>query len=187
MLLSQIFKVAIITIISYCSIKTAAAQDTTHYGKVSAMYTRALADLQGMVTKEDSASFKKAVFITENVYLENTLDYSAFEIKISQLSTIVKAWTRANPISNYRFSDSANLLMNYGIYKLMKDSIKIASSNGAQMYSTIPYTYDFSDYTGSRDWTKMFVLNCCIPTPVIAIPYHICTRYWQTKSALPVG
>jgi hypothetical protein len=135
------------------------ASDTLIYSKVNKMYDKAFSSLGAMLNGNQSQSFKRAVFITENVFLENSLDSVAFNTKIAELSTLINAWMKSNPLTNYRFSDSLNFLKNFGIYKMMKDSIKIATSNNDTAYSTIPYTYDFADFEGEKDWTKMFVLK----------------------------
>lgn len=100
-------------------------------------------------------SFKKAVFITENIYLQNQMLYTNFDNHIQQLVTVIKAWLSVNRIQNYRYSDSTNIQKNFSIYKLLKDTVKLI--DGAKTYFLLPYTYDFSDITGQKDWSNMFV------------------------------
>ncbi len=69
----------------------------------------------------------------------------------------MKAWIRANPVRHYPFADSLDFEKNYAIYTLMKDSISIRENSGTEYYSTIPMVYDFNDFAGAADWTKMFV------------------------------
>lgn len=120
-------------------------------------YEDALNSLQRMVQQPGHTDFKRSVFLTENTFLEGSMDSNAFETKITELKILTKAWMVANPLNNYHFGDSINFLKNMAIYKLMKDCIKVAAADGKEIYSTIPYVYDFNDFEGNKDWTKMFV------------------------------
>jgi hypothetical protein len=42
------------------------------------------------------------------------------------------------------------------LYKLLKDTVKIEMPDG-KFYGTKPYTYDFTDFFGRKDWSNMFV------------------------------
>lgn len=132
-------------------------QDSLAVRHIQDLYAKSCDQLEGMLEKSESKSFKKAVFIVENTFLGNSLDTAAFNMKIQQMSMLVKAWASANKFTNYRYSDSVNLKINHGIYTLMKDSITLIASDNSQPLTTIPFSYDFEDYSGRTDFTKMFV------------------------------
>lgn len=105
---------------------------------------------------DNNVLFKKAVFLTENCYLNNEMSYTNFDNHIQQLKGIILAWQEYNPLTKYHSKDSVNLLNNYSIYKFLKDSTAFADENNKQ-YILLPYTYDFNDFFGEKDWSNMFV------------------------------
>lgn len=134
------------------------AHDTTVYNRyVKENYEKAYNFIDSCIEACNNQSFKHAVFKVEDTYLDNSLDYDAFQLKIAQLATLVRVWCASNRLQKYNFPDSANFLKNYGIYVLMKDTIKFAMGDSGRIFSTIPYVYDFEDFSGRENWTKMFV------------------------------
>lgn len=125
--------------------------------KVRQIYENAYGIIENYIESNNREGFKRAVFATENAYFENSLQYDAFQIKVDQLASLVKAWVSSNGSLPYRFDDSINFRNNYGIYTLMKDTIKFALGDSGSVFSTIPYIYDFDDFSGRINWTKMFV------------------------------
>jgi hypothetical protein len=121
------------------------------------IYQYALNQLNLLAQDNGPKNFKKAVLTVEDAYLGNSLDYSAFCTKIEQMVVLMKAWIVSNPLKEYRYEDSIDFTKNFAIFTIMKDSIKVLDQKNGQEYSTIPLVYDFQDYDGARDWTKMFV------------------------------
>ncbi|PUZ28565.1 hypothetical protein DCC81_03530 [Chitinophaga parva] len=119
-------------------------------------YDSAYDSLASLITKPDAESFKKAVFITENAFTLGGMRYEKFNSHIGMLAAVIKAWMTANPVKNYHYSDSNNFEKNFAIYRFLKDTIHLIGKDG-QAYNLLPYTYDFTDYTGSKDWGYMFV------------------------------
>jgi hypothetical protein len=108
------------------------------------------------VLLEENSSFKKAVFISENCFLENRMRYEKFDSHINQLVEIIKLWQQANPLSGYRFSDSVNFQNNFSVFKFLKDTTKIIGPE-QKMYNLLPYGYSFNDFFGRENWSNMFV------------------------------
>ena len=48
------------------------------------------------------------------------------------------------------------MLLNYALYHFLKDTTKVATHLGIGIINT-PYTYDFNDFFGHKDWSNMFV------------------------------
>jgi hypothetical protein len=105
--------------------------------------------------------FKKSVFIVENTFFENKLDYKEFSNYINDLVSLCKAWQAANPLINYKFKDSVDFLNNFSIYTILKDTISVIGDNEKKFYH-LPYTYDFDDFFGHKKWTTMFVSKLLI-------------------------
>lgn len=55
----------------------------------------------------------------------------------------------------YDFEDKSIVEKYAAVFKLMTDTIPIIVDTN--LYYHIPFTYDFEDFNGNQDWTKMFV------------------------------
>lgn len=126
--------------------------------EVTILYERAYEELARMLDGRYPLSFKRAVYLTENAYLEDQLDYRRFNASISRLARICKTVERTNITRLlYSFKDKENVLRNATLVKLLKDSIHF--TNGQIL---IPYSYDFEDFNGDQDWSNMFVSKLLI-------------------------
>jgi len=105
---------------------------------------------------KNNQSFKEAVFVVENTYFDDSLSKENFFSYLASATEIIKKWAEVNPLKNYRYKDSGNLLLNYALYHFLKDTTKVATHLGIGIINT-PYTYDFNDFFGHKDWSNMFV------------------------------
>jgi hypothetical protein len=119
-------------------------------------YDNAYNQIDGYLQKPSNGAFKKAVFLSENTYAQNQMQYESFNKHITDLAAIISQWMRYNPLQDYHFSDSIGFHKNLAIYKLLKDTIRLTAKNG-QNYNLLPYGYDFNDFFGANDWGYMFV------------------------------
>lgn len=115
-------------------------------------YIDAYKEIEYMLTDKKPISFKQAVFITENAYLENRLSAQEFNTQIHTFIAICKAYIKTNKLK-YSQSDSLNVAGNAVIFKFMTDTIWLTKDIPIHL----PYSYDFNDYNGENDWSKMFV------------------------------
>ena len=88
-------------------------------------YLKVYDALDKMLSKKEPASFKYAVFLTENLSMENALIYSKFDEHITKLATLVKYWMKFNTLKDYHYSDSVNVQKNYALYTFFKDTLKM--------------------------------------------------------------
>lgn len=121
-------------------------------------YSNTLNELKAMLEGEQEANFKRAVFITENTFFENTLDYEIFSNEITNLALIAKKWSVANQLIDYRFADSNSLKLNAGIFYTLTDTV----FNLDKKIVNVPYIYDFNDCFGRENWTNQFVTKLII-------------------------
>jgi len=128
---------------------------------IDSNYLKVYATLENMLSKKEPASFKYAVFLTENLSMQNALLYSKFNEHIDKLASLVKYWMEFNPLKNYHYSDSLNVQKNYALYVFFRDTLKI-SVNPDGDFLHLPYTYDFNDFSGSQDWRRMFVTKLLV-------------------------
>ena len=106
-------------------------------------YFNAFNEQLSMLNGESTLDFKRAVFITENVYYGGTLDYEAFKNNISDTGNKLKTFIKYLGLSEYKTAG------NWAVFTFMMDSIFINNY--------LPFTYDFDDFMGENDWTKMFI------------------------------
>lgn len=131
--------------------KTAAKPsiDTTVY-----FYEEAYREMKGMLSGSESISFKRAVFLTENAYWNNELDYTLFCKQVTELQNVCTAIIRSRELV-YSGADKSIVSKHAAIFALLTDTLKIAYDQDIIEYPA--FGYDFDDFSGANDWTKMFV------------------------------
>jgi hypothetical protein len=124
---------------------------TTEYITKTKIYHQAFADLLNMQKGLQPFSLKKAVFILENAYLDNTLKYENYNKQILSKTKLLKSIIQKEGIKS-----NNNLGKNYIIQKMFSE--RIVEYKDTVVYKVHkPYQYDFDDFKGENDWTKMFV------------------------------
>lgn len=116
-------------------------------------YEPAYRELAKMLDGRYPLSFKRAVFLTENAYFDNRLNFEEFNQRIAsyaQMCRIIKAATEPHLL--YDRDDKENVARNAAIFQFMKDSTHLLSGR-----TLTPFRYDFEDFDGDADWSKMFV------------------------------
>lgn len=121
-------------------------------------YAEAFDELHQMLRGERQVSYKRAVFVTENAYLEGQISYSDFLLEIDRLVKLTKAVAATDGLT-YSDKDRAQVLMAGSIFRVMKDSLFFENPGKTQRLIKKPYVYDMEDFWGERDWTKMFVIK----------------------------
>jgi len=102
----------------------------------------------------DSFSITKAVFIIENAYYNNQFSYATLIKGLAQRALLVKQILKHEGLSS-----NNNLALNYGIQKLYSQQNLFYSSKLKQNILVPKIGYDFDDFMGKKDWSKMFVLK----------------------------
>jgi len=137
---------------------SSSAQAIVNNDTRKANYESAFQELKGMLEGNSKISFKRAVFITENAYFNNREDYNEFNLIIDLLARRCRTIAAGTSLTGYTQSDADNLKRNYSVFRLMTDTIRFYQ-NDSTYRLTIPYTYDFEDFWGDKDWSKMFVIK----------------------------
>jgi hypothetical protein len=119
------------------------------------IYSVAYCAINNELNSNLSFSFKKAVFIVENAYYKDGLDYNIFCKKIEEYKALCELWSRSNQLKSYKYIDSTDLLANYSIFKFLKDTLNISINR--RPYYHLPFLYDFEDVFAYKDWRSMFV------------------------------
>jgi hypothetical protein len=106
-------------------------------------YKEAFTEQLQMLKGQKSIDFKRAVFVTENAYYKGQLNYQSFCNDITSTGQKLKELIKQRGLEKYKTSS------NWAVYTFMTDSLPINNYK--------PCTYDFNDFMGDKDWTKMFV------------------------------
>lgn len=123
---------------------------------VQGYYDSALYEIELMLLDSITPSFKRAVFVTENAYLENSLNYERFCQEIDFLKTLANMFNASNEL-NYSHEDKDRVAKLGSIYYLMTDTINIIVQD--QLLYHLPFKYNFNDIWGEEDWSNMFVTS----------------------------
>lgn len=123
--------------------------------KIRENYNQAFKELNNMLNGSIDVSFEKAVFITENVFYDNNLNYKDFKASINDIVNLCNALIKNRKLL-YNNSDSIKVQKHAAIFAALKDSVKIFVDTTTFFY-TKPYAYDFDDIWGETKWANMFV------------------------------
>lgn len=123
-------------------------------------YEEAFIELKGMLDGNIPLSFKRAVFVSENAYYNNKLDFNRFNDHIRLLSAKALLIASQSDLI-YNESDKESVKKYAAVFRLMTDTIRFYGDS-LKIYETRPFRYDFEDFWGEKDWRKMFVSKMLI-------------------------
>jgi hypothetical protein len=118
-------------------------------------YLDAYRELDSMLNGTKAVSFKRAVFVTENAYLNNRLDYDKFNEVIFQYVELSEKIIASRKLL-YDKQDKPTIEKLAAVFTLMTDTIPVMLDTNV-IVQHLPFTYDFEDIFGDVDWSKMFV------------------------------
>ena len=137
-------------IISICSIGRLGFSQTDQE-----IYEQAFQKINCMLSETCSASFKDAVFIAENAYFSDRLDFETIENEIRLLSALTLEVINSRELI-YDSPDKANVKKYASLFTVMTDTIPVLLDSN-KIYLHNPFQYDFYDVFGRNDWSNMFV------------------------------
>ena len=106
-------------------------------------FSKAYNEIAHMLEGKLPLDFKRAVFLTEWSYSEGMLDYDKYCHDIAATAQTLKAFIEEKGVGQYKTAG------NFALYEFFTRPSKL---NG-----NLPYTYDFNDFTGKKDWRQTFV------------------------------
>lgn len=107
------------------------------------IYKQAFSEQLQMLKGQKTIDFKRAVFLTENAFHKGQLNYQTYCNGITSTGQQLKELIKQRGLQNYKTAG------NWAVFSYMMDSLAINNFK--------PCTYDFDDFMGDKDWTKMFV------------------------------
>ena len=107
------------------------------------LYHEAFQEQHKMLKGEIPVNFARAVFVSENSYHKGVLSYEDFKKEIQETGSKLKNFIVESEMTSYKTA------INWAVFTYMTEDLRI---NNYQ-----PYSYDFDDYFGEKDFTKIFV------------------------------
>lgn len=126
---------------------------------LTAKYSSALAVLDSLIKDNSKSSFKKAAFIPEEVFDKYSV-VNGIEI-LNQYFQILKAKKENYIITAYTFNDSLNYFLNNDLFNFIY-RLNFYKTNQIVVNYTTPFTYNFTDPQGDKDWTNTFVTKLLV-------------------------
>jgi hypothetical protein len=126
------------------------AQKSTDTTRI--IFEKAYSEMDAMLNGKQTLSFKRAVFLSENAYLENRLSYSAFDLSIKSAAYYCQKMAENVPLNHPK---EKPLGVNYAIFQHITDTTQHVF--GKDTFNFLPYKYDFQDFNGQKNWESMFV------------------------------
>lgn len=112
----------------------------------------AFEELSRMLSDSIPMNLGRAVFVTENAFLGNTLDYRQFEQTI-QKQTDLCQWK----LSELKKQQPDDLTRNAVLYSLMTDTLTVRLPGTEKQIVHYPVQYNLDDYKSEKDYTSHFV------------------------------
>lgn len=107
-----------------------------------------------MMLREDSFDFKRAIFLTENIYFEDKLDEHEFYETIRFYASTSRGIMNSGDI-DYSEKDKDIAMAQCAVFIFMADTTSILFNNN--LIKSIPFSYNHEDFAGQKNWSNMFV------------------------------
>lgn len=115
-------------------------------------FRSAYQELKGMLTDSIPLNLEKAVFLIENAFLGNRLNYSDFQNNISERVQLCQ-WR----MRDLKLNPKDVLAQNMVIYSLLTDTLNIKRPGTESTITNYPLKYNLDDYQSKKDFTSHFV------------------------------
>lgn len=123
------------------------------YGQ--AFYYKEQLVLNNMLNGTDSLDLRKAVYAVENAYYNGNLNQQAFYQQIEQYARFCQGIMQSGDIRYQGVGDVESAKAQCAVFVFMTDSIPMQVADGIFWHQ--PFSYNFDDYAGKKDWGNMFV------------------------------
>lgn len=117
--------------------------DTIPYMYMDKYFFEAYNELCKMYSGEEKYCLKRAEFLVEWAYNEGKANYSKFCSDIADIASILKKFIKTHHLENKRIAP------NYALFEYF--------TKPSPMNSNKPFSYDFEDFAGNKDFSKLFV------------------------------
>ncbi len=109
-------------------------------------YRKVYKELSAM--NKNDYSVKDITFKVENAYFENKLQKEKFDLTIKQIGDFL-----LEKMDELNYDKNSNVAKNFILFQFFADTLQIKKKD----LKHLPMKYDFDDFMGKKDWSKMFV------------------------------
>lgn len=105
-----------------------------------------------MIEGRKAIDLKRAVFVSENAFLNNQLSYNDYLKSIDQMLTICNLKHEQDG-----FDINSQVAKIHTLHQFVSDTFDVKITAQERTYTHYPMKYDFEDFRGEENWTKLFV------------------------------
>ncbi len=115
-------------------------------------YNQSLISLNKIIVSD--GSFKDAVLLTEQAFLNDSFSFLNNSINIFYLKNLCNGYSRSNA-DEYHWRDSLEHKRNLSVFKILTHYSYLVTDTS--VIKVFPFHYSFTDPFGKQDWSNMFV------------------------------
>jgi hypothetical protein len=115
-------------------------------------FYNAFAEIDSMLNGTKALSIARSVFLVENAFYENTLNYSDYKDFIKR-----KAEFCNRIMKDSKQNPSDNLAKNMAIFRLLTDTVPFKNGRREKTEYHLPLQYDYYDYKSEENFDSHFV------------------------------
>lgn len=127
---------------------------SSYTSKAEDYYNKSYLEIVQMLSEDVPLSFKEAVILTENAYLDGHVDKEGFNNVVSFYGILCKGVVQSGDII-YSEKDKDIAIAQCGVFTFLTDSVHITTTKGVVIHP--PFSYNHTDFAGQKDWSNMFV------------------------------
>lgn len=120
-----------------------------------ATYIREQFNITNMLNGTTPLDLRKAVYSVENAWHDDNLNKKAFNDQIELYAQFCQYIIQTGDIRYDGKGDEQAAKTQAAVFVFMTDSVPIQKEG--KLIWHLPFTYNFDDYTGRKDWSSMFV------------------------------
>lgn len=115
-------------------------------------YYKAFEEINNMLEGKQPLNLGRAVFLVENAYYNNSLDYSDYQKKINDQIQFCKEKIREDKLDG-----TNNMVKNMMLFRLISDTLKVKPLGSEFSVTHFPIKYDLYDYKSEKNFDSHFV------------------------------
>jgi len=122
------------------------------YQDGTANYYKAFDEINNMLEGNQPLNLGRVVFLVENAYYNNTLNYDDYQKGLSDQIKICDEKIREDKLNR-----EDNLVKNMMLFRLISDTLKIKKGGSEKPITHFPIKYDLDDYKSEKHFDSHFV------------------------------
>ena len=122
------------------------------YQKGTSCYYQAYDEINNMLQGKQALDLGRAVFLVENAYYNNSLNYTDYQNYLKQQVQLCN-----QKIKEEKLDTNDNLVKNMMLFRLISDTLNIKPHGTENAITHLPIKYDYEDYKSEKNYDSHFV------------------------------